>query len=53
MYFNMKIKPVKGRLIIFPCNYLFPHSGNIPISGDKFIVTAFISFVDIQAAQNR
>lgn len=37
-----KIKPVKGKALIFPCNYLFPHKGNIPISGDKYIATAFL-----------
>lgn len=52
MYLGIKVKPVKGRLLIFPCNYLFPHSGNIPISGDKFIITSFINFVDIKPTCN-
>ena len=37
-----KIKPVKGKVLIFPCNYLFPHKGNIPISDDKYIATSFL-----------
>lgn len=37
-----KIKPVKGKALIFPCNYLFPHRGNIPISENKYIATAFL-----------
>lgn len=37
-----KIKPAKGKVLIFPCNYLFPHRGNIPISNEKYIATSFI-----------
>lgn len=37
-----KIKPAKGKVLIFPCNYLFPHRGNIPISDDKYIASAFL-----------
>jgi hypothetical protein len=37
-----KIKPVEGKVLIFPCNYLFPHRGNIPVSGDKYIATSFL-----------
>ena len=44
---EVKVSPVKGRLLIFPCNYLFRHSGNIPISDDKFVITAFINFVEV------
>jgi len=42
--FNIKVKPEKGKVLIFPCNYLFPHSGNTPISGEKYIATAFINY---------
>ncbi len=44
--FNYKCKPEEGKLLIFPCNYLFRHQGNTPISDDKYIVTAFINFVE-------
>lgn len=45
--YQLSIKPEKGKLLIFPCNYLFRHQGNIPISDDKYIVTAFINFADV------
>lgn len=45
--YNLKIKPEAGKLLIFPCNYLYRHQGNIPISDDKYIVTAFINFADV------
>lgn len=46
--FNYKCKPEEGKLLIFPCNYLFRHQGNIPVSHDKYIVTSFINYVDVQ-----
>jgi hypothetical protein len=45
--FDYKCKPEAGKLLIFPCNYLFRHQGNVPISEDKYIVTAFINFADV------
>jgi hypothetical protein len=46
-HYNIKVKPKKGKVLIFPCNYLFPHQGNIPISDDKYIATSFINYVDL------
>lgn len=37
-----KVKPEKGKLLIFPASWLFPHSGNMPISNDKYIITGWI-----------
>jgi hypothetical protein len=37
-----KIKPKKGNLIIFPSEWLFPHTGKIPISSDKYVVSGWI-----------
>lgn len=37
-----KIKPKKGSLLIFPTNFTQIHSGNIPISNDKFIMTGWV-----------
>jgi hypothetical protein len=42
---NILVKPEQGKVLIFPCNYLFPHSGNMPISNDKYITTAFINYL--------
>jgi len=33
--------PRKGSAIHFPCNWMFPHLGEIPESNDKYIVTTF------------
>jgi len=39
------VKPKKGRVLIFPCNWLFPHKGCIPISEPKYMSAMFINFV--------
>jgi hypothetical protein len=39
---NYKIKPEKGKLVIFPALWCYPHSGLMPISGDKYIITGWI-----------
>lgn len=42
--FNKKIKPEKGKVLMFPSNFLFPHQGNVPISNSKYIATSFVTF---------
>ena len=37
-----KIKPEKGKLILFPSDWYFPHSGKIPVSNDKYVLTGWI-----------
>ncbi len=41
------VKPEKGKVVMFPCNYLFEHEGTVPVSGDKYIMTCFINYTDI------
>jgi hypothetical protein len=42
-----KVKPEKGKMIIFPCSWTFPHSGKMPISNDKYIISGWLH-VDIK-----
>ena len=46
-YYNVKIKPEKGKVLLFPGNYLFPHKGNKPMSGVKYIATSWVEFQEI------
>jgi hypothetical protein len=43
-FFNgrIKIKPEKGKLILFPSTWTYIHRGNMPISSDKYILTGWI-----------
>lgn len=44
LYLSKRIKPKKGRLIIFPPNYPWAHRGNPPLSGTKYILTGWTEF---------
>lgn len=37
-----KIKPEKGKLLIFPATWTFVHRGNIPKSSNKYILTGWL-----------
>ena len=36
---NFKIKPEKGKLLIFPSGWCFPYTHKIPLSNDKYIIS--------------
>ena len=40
--FGTKIKPEKGKLMYFPCQFPFVHRGNMPKSDDKYILTGWV-----------
>ena len=37
-----RITPEVGKLILFPADWTFPHTGKIPISNDKYIITGWL-----------
>jgi hypothetical protein len=39
---NFRIKPEKGKLVIFPSEWLFPHTGIMPISNDKYVLCGWM-----------
>jgi len=39
-----KITPECGKLLLFPSCWTFPHRGNVPISGDKYILTGWVYY---------
>lgn len=41
---HIKIKPVAGKLILFPADLAFVHCGNMPISSNKYIITGWLHF---------
>lgn len=38
------IKPEKGKLVIFPPLWMFPHKGEPPLSGPKYILTGYLHY---------
>jgi len=41
------VKPVKGRLLIFPSLFCYKHKGSIPLSNDKYILITFLHITDL------
>jgi hypothetical protein len=41
---SQRVKPVKGRIVIWPANFPYVHRGNPPLSGEKYIITSWISY---------
>ena len=37
-----RVKPEKGKLVLFPASWTFPHCGKMPISHDKYIITGWL-----------
>ena len=40
-FYNGKIKPEAGKLLLFPATWTYNHKGNMPISNDKYIITGW------------
>lgn len=43
---GVSVPAKENTLLIFPCNFLFPHQGEIPISNDRYIMTYFVYAAD-------
>ena len=43
LYQLKRIKPEKGTACIFPASYTHVHRGNTPFSGEKYIITGWLS----------
>jgi len=41
---DFKIKPSQGKLVVFPPLWMFPHSGNPPISNTKYILSTYLHY---------
>jgi hypothetical protein len=41
---SQRVKPVKGRIVIWPAGFPYVHRGNPPLNGEKYIATSWISY---------
>ena len=41
-FIHKKIKPEKGKLIMFPASKIYQHKGCMPVSNDKYICTGWL-----------
>ena len=39
---NYNVQPKEGKLIFFPSFWCYPHTGKVPISSDKYIITGWL-----------
>ncbi|PCO05341.1 proline hydroxylase [Microbulbifer flavimaris] len=43
-YQGAKLKPKKGSLVLAPCGFTHTHRGNVPRSGDKYVLTSWVLY---------
>jgi len=41
---SRRVKPVMGRIAIWPAGFPYVHRGNPPLTGEKYIITSWVSY---------
>lgn len=44
VFLDISIKPKTGSLLVFPPLWMFPHRGNPPVSGVKYILSTYLHY---------
>lgn len=44
LYYPKRVKPKKGKLVLFPGSFTHTHRGNPPISNTKYIITGWVYY---------
>ncbi len=42
LHYSKRVKPKKGRIVIWPAAFPYLHRGNPPLSGEKYILTSWM-----------
>jgi len=53
LYQSMRIKPRTGTFILFPAYFTHTHRGNPPLSGEKYVATGWIEFLNTPEVQGK
>ena len=43
LHFSKRVKPKTGRIVIWPAAFPYVHRGNSPLSGEKYILTSWMT----------
>ena len=43
LHFSKRVKPKKGRIVIWPAAFPYVHRGNPPLSGERYILTSWMN----------
>jgi hypothetical protein len=46
LYYSKRIKPEKGKLIIWPAGFTHTHRGNPPLNDNKYILTGWLYIIE-------
>lgn len=42
---DFTVKPKQGRIVVFPPMFMYPHIGEKPVSGPKYILSTYVHYV--------
>tara|TARA_R100001129_G_scaffold95538_1_gene65103 strand:+ start:231 stop:830 length:600 start_codon:yes stop_codon:yes gene_type:complete len=42
LHFSKRVKPKRGRIVIWPAAFPYVHRGNPPLSGEKYLITSWL-----------
>jgi hypothetical protein len=45
LHFSRRVKPKKGRIVIWPASFPYVHRGNPPLSGEKYLLTSWLNLI--------